>query len=399
LVLLSWPTKWPQYTLVVLPAFCLAASTAIKGGYEWLREQELYWEWFQNMFPRPSRRYIIIGASLLGILIVGALASQVVIAINRLGWSSMSAVTTYLPGDSVNDLLLLPDGRMLVATDAGAAFWRAAGEDDVLDNWEVLNPGNSPLPDAHVLSVAQDQQGTIWFGTASGLASLDGETWEVFGSEDLGLASDMVNAIAVDKRDQVWIGTIEGAAVYDGNDWHSFTSATSGLLNDAIFSIAIQEVEGGDIVWFGTLRGISRMDQATGQWQSYSSQDIDLGWGGVADLFIDSTGRIWVCTEGGGISLWDGISWSYLRVSNSDLPYSIVETVTEIEPGIFWIASSIPNSTGGVVARFDGIDWRTYRQGFSGYSGAETIAIAEDSLGRIWFGTRTEGIDIYEPKK
>ena len=31
--LLIWPTKWPQYTLVVIPAFCLAASAGL--SYVW----------------------------------------------------------------------------------------------------------------------------------------------------------------------------------------------------------------------------------------------------------------------------------------------------------------------------------------------------------------------------
>jgi hypothetical protein len=35
LTLLAWPTKWPQYTLVVLPALCLSAAYALRLGGRW----------------------------------------------------------------------------------------------------------------------------------------------------------------------------------------------------------------------------------------------------------------------------------------------------------------------------------------------------------------------------
>jgi ligand-binding sensor domain-containing protein len=267
----------------------------------------------------------------------------------------------------------------------------------VEDEWKVFNPGNSSLPNQRVLSVAQDQKGIYWFGTASGLASYDGTKWTVYRASDFGLNSEQINAIAVDDQNRIWIGTLDGVAVFDGVGWKPFTKESSGLVDNAVFSIAVQQSVGEPLIWFGTLSGISRLETTTGQWESYSSQVIDTGWGGVSDLFFDSTGKLWVCTEGGGISLWDGKVWTRIRVSNSRLPYSTIETIDELEPGVFWIAASIPNSSGGVLARFNGTNWRTYEKGLSGYSGAETVTIAKDNKGRYWFGTRTDGIDLFVP--
>ena len=172
LTLLFWPTKWPQYTLVVLPAFCIAAATAVRIGYKKLNEQELYWEWFHNMFPRPSRKYIIIAASLIGLLLVGALVSQALIAINRIGWSSISADTSGLPNNAMNAIQALPDGRMLIGTDGGAAIWKAASGDDVVDEWKVFNLGNSFLTKSACSVCFARQKGIYWFGTESGLGKL-----------------------------------------------------------------------------------------------------------------------------------------------------------------------------------------------------------------------------------
>ena len=399
LVLLLWPTKWPQYTLVVLPAFCLAASEALRVGYLKLMEQELYWEWFHNMFPRPSRKYIIVISCLVGLLVVGAFVSQVFVALGRIGWSSVSESTSGLPNNAVNEIVPLKDGRMLIGTDGGAAIWKAAVKDELYDEWTLFTLLNSPIPSQKVLAVAQDQAGTFWFGTSAGLARYDGKAWKVYRASDLGLQGDQINTLEVAANNNVWVGTLSGVALFDGTTWNSYTSMDSGLLDDAVFSIAIQPGAGEQNVWFGTLSGVSRFDVITGDWQSFTRQDIDLGWGGVSHLMFDSTGRLWVCTEGGGISLWDGATWSSLRVSNSRLPYSTVETVAELQPGDFWIASSVPNTSGGVLAEYEPPAWKIFEQGSTGYSGAETVTIAKDDTGRYWFGTRTNGIDLYQPKQ
>jgi ligand-binding sensor domain-containing protein len=119
----------------------------------------------------------------------------------------------------------------------------------------------------------------------------------------------------------------------------------------------------------------------------------------VADLLVDSRGRVWAATLGSGIGVWDGQSWSALRTSNSDLPYNTVQVVTEIDAGIFWIGSSNPADLGGLVSRLEGEEWKTFKPILSGYTGGETLAIAQDSEGRLWFGTRTKGINIYAPRK
>jgi hypothetical protein len=358
LTLLVWPTKWPQYTLVVLPAFCLAASTAIKMVYEKLREQEMYWEWLHNMFPRPSRRYIVIISILIGLLFIGALVSQVLIEINKIGWSTTTTETSGLPNNAVNDILALPDGRMMIGTDEGAAFWRAARKDEVMDDWEVFNPGNSPLPNQIVLSVAQDHSEIYWFGTETGLANYDGSSWKVYRQSDFGISNEHINTLAVDDQNRIWIGTLGGAAVFDGITWKPFTEETSGLVDDAVFSIAVEQRKGNDLIWFGTLSGVASLDPETEQWQTYTRQDIGIGRGGVSDLMFDSTGVLWVCTEGGGINLWDGKDWSFMRVSNSDLPFSTIETVAELEPlspihpAVFW-----SNMT-ALIGVITGIDFR-----------------------------------------
>jgi hypothetical protein len=51
---------------------------------------------------------------------------------------------------------------------------------------------------------------------------------------------------------------------------------------------------------------------------------------------------------------------------------------------------------GGVLARFDAKTWQTYTASNSGYSGAEATTLARDGRGRLWIGTQTAGVDVFQ---
>ncbi len=55
-VLLFWRTKWPQYTLVLVPALCLAAASALRWLAQRVRDWEDRWQVLRNIFPRPRVR-------------------------------------------------------------------------------------------------------------------------------------------------------------------------------------------------------------------------------------------------------------------------------------------------------------------------------------------------------
>lgn len=393
LFLLLWPTKWPQYTLAVVPAFCLAAATAARRAYRWLKEQETYWGWLNIMLLRPPRGFFIGIVSLIVLLTIAGIANAVSIGVNRIGWTHITADTSPLPSNTIYDIIRHPDGRMILATENGAAIWSTPA-----NKWQVLTPLNSPLPHERVLTVMVAKDGSLWFGTQGGLAHFDESQWSVYRAADFGLAGEQVQALAEGNNGQIWIGGATGAAVFDGQNWTPFTQATSGLADDAVFSLAVAPQAGGDWVWFGTLTGVSRLDTFTGEWVTFTGQNFDANWGGVADLMMDGTGQLWAATLGGGLGRWDGKSWSFYRVSNSGIPFNTVQEVAEVD-SVFWVGTAIPNSAGGVLARFDGKEWRRYTPNLSGFSGGEVLSIAQDSTGRLWFGTRTSGVDIYSPKR
>jgi hypothetical protein len=406
--LLVWPTKWPQYTLVLTPALCLAASSAAKHLYRWLRERETYWLWVRQMIPAPPLAFWIISAALIVAIVVGYTAFTMQLTLGRLGWSHMTTASTQLPSRTVYDILAGPDDQMILGTERGAAIWSPPVATDLPDRWIVFTTENSGLPHDRVLALSKaeglalsraegldptgDGGALLWFGTEAGLARYDGTAWQVYKAEDLGLEGDQVYALATGSDGRLWAGTSTGAAVYDGQTWTPLTAATSGLADDRVLSLAVEPRPGGDRVWFGTQGSISRLDTATGEWTDFAETFA----GSATDLLFDSAGRLWAGTLGGGLGLWDGMTWQFYRTGNSEIPHNTVTVVVEVEPGVLWVGTAPAAEVGGVLAEFDGETWKTYARHNSGYSAAEPLAIDQDGQGRWWIGTRTAGVDVYQ---
>jgi ligand-binding sensor domain-containing protein len=192
------------------------------------------------------------------------------------------------------------------------------------------------------------------------------------------------------------VGTETGVAVLDGQVWTTLTTATSGLTSDQVLALAVESGTAGDRIWFGTRSGVGRLDTGTGQWTSFP-EDFDPTWGGVAELTFDSSGRLWAGTSGGGLGRWDGTAWEFYRTSNSDIPFNTVSAIAEVRPGVLWVGTARPTEVGGEMAEYDSQIWKVYDRA-SGFSGAEALAIVQDSEGRWWIGTRTAGVDIYHAR-
>lgn len=69
------------------------------------------------------------------------------------------------------------------------------------------------LPSLKVTQTAQDKNGYIWFGTASGLCRYDGQNYSNFLVKD-GLPSNIVEVILAD-GDNLWVGTDQGLVIFN----------------------------------------------------------------------------------------------------------------------------------------------------------------------------------------
>ncbi len=394
LVLLAWPTKWPQYTLIMIPALCLAAAAGLRWQVAWFQRLEDYWQVVAHLLPRPGKIFwggLILFVAALGF---GKLAFEIHRSQGRIGWQSIQADLSPLPSNYVNDIATTSDGVVALATDKGIAFWSPTQQAPWGNDPVTFTPQNSGLADLQVRVVIPGGGNSWWIGTNNGLNYYDpAQGWKTWRGPDMGLAGSQVNALAIDGKGSLWVGTNNGVAVLESQKWKLFTKQNSGLGDNSVFSILVQP---GKAIWFGHLKGVSRMDLATMQWTQYDLSVYGFGWGGTVSLIVDHQDRVWAGTIGSGLNMWDGKQWTNFRVSNSGLPQNNVNRVLEDANGIIWAGCSFSTSPGGLVASFDGEKWSTYDSTYTGYSGSEPVTMAMDQNHRLWIGTRGHGIDTYQ---
>ncbi len=382
LFLLVWPTKWPQYAMTIVPALTLMAAETIRRIGHWIRAQETYWGWFSAMLPPPSRWVwgAIIAFAAFAIFIYASAVIQ--LTLGRIGWSNLNSENSPLPGDTINALLALPNDQLLIATDSGAALWTLAeSETNQPSEWTTFDTTNSGLADDRVTALALGKDGSLWFGTPVGVSRFDNYTWHTFTAADLGLPDAAILSLASNENGIVYAGTRSGAAFFDGDAWHPIDYAAG----QPVFAIACR----ADELWLSVPTGAWQIDLSSAQAVFHETEAT------IRQFAFDQSGTLWAATSGQGLARWDGTTWTYLTLSNSDLPQALVNSIVQGPSGELWVGTSAPIGPGGAVARFDGSQWQVFLTNNSGASGAEVTALAIQA-NTVWIGTRTAGIDLFQ---
>ncbi len=399
LFLFIWPTKWPQYTLIFIPALCFLASETFVWFYTWFRDAEGLREWIRMMGVRPPKIALVLLAAFLLYVVGGSIINGARLRIERLNWWDVLTYTSDLPGNTVHDLQPLPGGRIAVATETGGALWTPPQTGEQEGTWERFTPSNSTLPDDRVLSVAWDGAGgVLWFGTDEGLARYEEGEWTLL-PQGPGTSGPIWD-LEVDGEGGLWAATSRGLLYFADETWTTFTSANSGLEGELVFTLAIPP--GEEVVYVGTDVGVSAYDRGREAWSALLPRDQEIG-SGVGALLIDAAGHLWVGTLGRGLGRWDGEAWDWFRAGGPALPFNTVTALFEREPGILWVGTSQAASAGGAVSTFDGEAWQTFEPQNSGYWGAEPLVIVgvPELIGRgdaVLIGTRAFGIAVYQPR-
>ncbi len=151
----------------------------------------------------------------------------------------------------IRRMLVTRNGDLLFASAAGLNFW---------DGQNLSRIFNSPTAESHVLSIAQDSRGWIWFGTADGVLRCwrDGQI-TAYRPQD-GVPPARFWALFPDADDTIWIGTMgQGLLRFKNGDFTRFTTA-NGLASDSISQII---ADGRGNLWLGSQAGIMRVPAYT----------------------------------------------------------------------------------------------------------------------------------------
>ncbi|MEE8391039.1 MAG: two-component regulator propeller domain-containing protein, partial [Anaerolineae bacterium] len=88
-------------------------------------------------------------------------------------------------------------------------------------------------------------------------------------------------------------------APQSGGTWRNYTNG------NYVNALAVE----GDYVWAGTSGGVVRWDRTDGSYVKYTTAD-GLADNDVRAVAIDGAGHLWFGTGGGGVSKFDGNTWT-----------------------------------------------------------------------------------------
>ena len=262
----------------------------------------------------------------------------------------------------------------------------------------------------NIRSIYTDQQGIIWVGTQYNGASYSFiQGYKKFrllrsGVPGNSLTSNIISAICRDSDGNLWLGT-------DGNGLNKIEASTGrienyyynpanpkGISTNAVLAIFEDNDKN---LWIGGYNGpICRYNKKDDSWKWYDVQvnESTMTRNDVRKFFQDSKGRLWVCTNGRGLLLYNKQLERFIAytTSNSGLLDDYLLTMAEDKQNRLWVGGYYgacifnPDSVNEKHNfLFDADDSSTISHNW-------VYCIYCDSQGTVWLGTAA-GLDRYNP--
>lgn len=299
------------------------------------------------------------------------------------------------PAASVNALLFDKEARLWVGTYNGLWLLKhdvRAGSGAVFQ----LFGQSEGLASERIHSLFQSPSGTLWVGTAAGLAELipgaaDTLRFRTYGSAE-GLRGRVVFAINQSKDGSLWVGVDHGLARISRSGFLRYTE-TDGMGEIGVTAFA-QDLSGQLYAVSNELRGPKLHRLAGAKFATirpaYPANLQGSGWGLEQIVLIDHTGEWWFATGEGLIR--------FPAVKSDDLPHTHARAVYRAKNGLpsSAILRIFEDSHGRIwVSTLSGLTWWSratdtfdhFAQGeISGY----VSAFAEDHAGDVWIAASVE---------
>jgi ligand-binding sensor domain-containing protein len=243
------------------------------------------------------------------------------------------------------------DQKWMIVQERGVLIVKT--DENNVESFRLLTDqlGNGSLPSSTVYSIAQDQEGQIWVGTAKGVAvfyspeailepgtTIDWDAQQIIisqgGFNQYLLEAEEVTAIYIDGANRKWLGTRNaGLFMVSPNGEEQllhFTTEVTPLLSNTILSLSMNEVTGE--LFIGTDLGIcSYRTDATRGGDTYGHvyafpNPVERGYNGpiaITGLVTDSDVKItdvsgnlvFRTRSNGGTAVWNGNRYSGERAA------------------------------------------------------------------------------------
>ena len=193
-----------------------------------------------------------------------------------------------------------------------------AGQENIRFQRITLEDG---LSQESVLSIFQDSEGYMWFGTQEGLNRYDGYQFKVFARstrKESTLSSDWIYSISESNDGLLWVGTSDGANVFDKKSQTFQTFKHDPLDPTSLDNNNVRVVfkDSTDTIWLGTDVGLNRYIPSQQNFKHYPLTGAGLGRNAnIYTISEDIAGGLWIGTDGNGLYRFDPLSDSVNLIS------------------------------------------------------------------------------------
>ncbi|WP_232823642.1 ligand-binding sensor domain-containing diguanylate cyclase [Dyella sp. C9] len=302
----------------------------------------------------------------------------------------------------VRSLLALPDGSLLVGTNAGGLS-RFNPQDNHFHNYPVGKGGTS---DRKIYGLAGDGGNGAWIATDHGLDYLDPRTGRITPVPTGTDTSPRNFSVLQDRAGNLWLGNNAGLFVrYAGSTQFVRPRHPGGdidtVLADGIW--ALREDREGRL-WVGSTQAGAVYRDSDGNWHAvpgFSGYRADhRRRSTVRDILELDQDTLWLGTDGSGVEVYapgDGPprQVSYDTAVPSSLPGDSVRALMQDHAGNIWVATDLGVARYAPEARSAFAVLPSSRSDVS-LSSPNVRGIFVDTHGRVWLGMNAGGIDVIE---
>jgi ligand-binding sensor domain-containing protein/signal transduction histidine kinase len=321
-----------------------------------------------------------------------------------------------LPSDSILALAEDATGGIWVGTEAGLTVWR---------NGRLQAPDIAQqFAGKPVSALTADRHGNVWIGVkGTGIFRFDRSQLEKISDPSVRTLLEDPHCLLVDHEDRLWVGAADEFVLYlekgrwrphrihphqgkpyisalaetpDGTVWAASVgeglfqfkngaveamNARSGLSDNLAEALFVDQ-QGG--LWVGTHGGLNRLRAQT---VISFGQREGLGYGAVQGMAEVAPGIIWAGKASDGLYRWENRSFRKLSSAGLSLAGPQVNAVLRAHDGSCWVAAERG------LLHFDhpqAISSQAQLALFT--NGVNVLALAEDTEGGLWVGTREGGL-------
>ncbi len=306
-----------------------------------------------------------------------------------------------LPDAYVRCLLALPDGGILIGTNAGGLV-RFNPRDNQFESWPIGPGGTS---NGKIYALASDHDGGVWVATDNGLDHLDLASGKVRAIDSDGMTAGRNFTVYQDRAGNVWVGNQHGLAVRKAHA-RSFERLRAKdadidrVLRSPVW--AIDEDRSGRL-WLGSVALGAVYRDTGGVWHGVPglfSHDPQAQWPTVRAITSGAGGQVWLATDGFGTIRYEPGARLSRRIRHdpaivSSLPGDTVRALLFDRGGNIWMATNLglavtdPEPQTAFALRASPVNPHAL-------SGSNVHNVFVDSRQRIWLGLDSGRIDIID---